>query len=135
MILSMSAKPVAEKLLIKKGYSVLVVDEPEGYRDTLGALPEDVKIEVIPGEPVDLVQIFVTDMKDLKEKLPIIKQGLKEDGLIWFSYPKGTSKLARELGVDVNRDTIWRYAEGLGYMAVAMVSIDETWSALRLRPV
>ena len=131
----MSAKPVSEKLLIKKGYSVLVVDEPEGYRDTLGALPEGAKIQASPGEPVDLVQIFVTDMKGLKEKLPTIKQGLKEDGLIWVSYPKAASKLARDLGVDVNRDTIWRYAEGLGYRAVAMVSIDETWSALRLRPV
>jgi hypothetical protein len=98
-------------------------------------LPEGVKIHVSPGEPVDLVQVFVTDMKDLKEKLPTIKQCLKEDGLTWVSYPKAASKLARELGVDVNRDTIWRYAEGLGYRAVAMVSIDETWSALRLRLV
>jgi len=35
--------------------------------------------------------------------------------------------------VDVNRDTIRRYAEGFGYKAVAMVSIDDTWSALRLK--
>lgn len=90
---------------------------------------------VNPGEPADLIQIFVTDMESLKERLSLVRDNVKEGGLIWITYPKGTSKLAKELGADVNRDTIWRYAEGLGYRAVAMASIDDTWSVLRLRPV
>ena len=131
----MSTKPVAKKLLIKEGYCVLVLGEPDGYKDTLGALPEDVKVHDSPGEPADLIQIFVNDMKGLKERLPLVKDNVKEGGLIWIAYPKGTSRLTKELKTDVNRDTIWRYAESLGYKAVAMVSIDSTWSALRLKPV
>jgi hypothetical protein len=94
-----------------------------------------VKVHDSPGEPADLLQIFVNDMKGLKERLPLVKDNVKEGGLIWIAYPKGTSRLAKELNTDVNRDTIWRYAKGLGYKAVAMVSIDSTWSALRLKPV
>jgi hypothetical protein len=33
----------------------------------------------------------------------------------------------------VNRDTIARYALGHKLQAVAMVSVDDTWSALRLK--
>jgi hypothetical protein len=34
---------------------------------------------------------------------------------------------------DINRDTITAYAETIGLEGVAIVSIDEDWSALRLK--
>ncbi|MFW9980338.1 MAG: hypothetical protein ACFFE3_00300 [Candidatus Thorarchaeota archaeon] len=46
-----------------------------------------------------------------------------------MSYLKGTSKMK----TDINRDTIWKYAKGLGLKAVHQISIDETWSAMRFR--
>jgi hypothetical protein len=47
------------------------------------------------------------------------------------SYPKGTSKV----NTDINRDTIGLYAQSIGLQPVAMISIDDTWSALRLKIV
>jgi len=94
----MSTKPVARKLLIKEGYRVLVVDEPDGYRETLGALPEGVTIQVSPGEPANFVQVFVTDMEGLKERLPRVRDSVKEGGLIWITYPRGPRSWPRRRG-------------------------------------
>ena len=129
----MSNKPVAEKLLIKRGYKVLILNEPKGYLEALGSLPGGASRTTNPREPVNLTQVFVTGMEELKSVLPSLMGRVKAGGLIWVTYPKGTSQLARDRNVDVNRDTIAGYAKEHGYQAVAMVSVDETWSALRLK--
>jgi hypothetical protein len=56
-------------------------------------------------------------------------QALKDDGSLWISYPKGTSKME----TDINRDIIWKIGEGLGLKPVAMISIDPIWAAFRLK--
>jgi hypothetical protein len=58
---------------------------------------------------------------------------MKKSGLIWVTYPKGTSKLAKEGNVDINRDSIWKYGDEIGLTGVAMISIDDTWSGFRMK--
>ncbi len=128
----MSQTPISEKLKIKSGYRVLLIDEPEGYIDALG-LPDDVELFHKSGKDVDLAQFFVTNMHGLKEKLPKLKKMMKKTGIIWITYPKGTSKLAKEANVDINRDSIWKYGDEIGLTGVAMVSIDDTWSGFRMK--
>ena len=126
----MSEKAVAEKLLIKAGYRVLIVDPPSGYLSTLGKLPDKVTLLDQPAANADLVQLFVASRKELEAKLPLLKPALKPNGLLWITYPKGTSKTK----ADINRDSINAYAHSIGLQGVAMVSVDDTWSALRLKP-
>ena len=127
----MPEKTVAEKLLVKEGYRVSIVNPPTDYAGTLGRLPERVT-SVEHGESnLDLIQLFVSSRKQLEASLPSLKTALKGNGLLWITYPKGTSKVK----VDVNRDTIAAYAKSIGLQEVAMVSIDDTWSALRLKVV
>lgn len=128
----MSQKPVSEKLRIIPGYRVMLIDEPLGYRENMG-LPEGVEIVTGKGKEVDLAQLFVTNMDGLKEKLPKLKKMMKKSGLIWVTYPKGTSKLAKEGNVDINRDSIWKYGDEIGLTGVAMISIDDTWSGFRMK--
>ena len=69
-----------------------------------------------------------------KEFLSFLKKDLKKvepDSVLWFAYPKGTSKIK----TDINRDTIRVTGEEFGITTVAAVSIDDTWSALRFRPI
>lgn len=69
-----------------------------------------------------------------KEYLDFLKTGLKNiepDSVLWFAYPKGTSKMK----TDINRDTIRVKGEEFGITTVTAISIDETWSALRFRPI
>ena len=54
---------------------------------------------------------------------------LAPNGMIWVAYHKGTSPVK----TDINRDSIWAYARTIGMDAVAQVSINDDWSAVRLK--
>ncbi len=125
----MSDKTVAQKLFIKENYQVLLVNEPEDYRSKLGQLLENVTVLTQPVELVDFVQFFVTSREELEAQLEKLKSILKPKGLLWVTYPKGTSKIK----ADINRDSIVKYARSVGLEGVAMISVDNTWSALRLK--
>ena len=127
----MTDKSIAQKILIKENYRVLLINAPGDYEATLGNLPQNANLLTKSAAPVDLVQVFVTSKKELGEQLPKMKTVLKPNGLLWVSYPKGTSKVK----ADINRDIIREYAQSIGFEAIALVSIDDTWSALRLKIV
>jgi predicted CoA-binding protein len=127
----MSDKSVAEKLLIKPAYKVLLVNPPKGYRALLGEVPKGVTFLKEAGEALDLIQVFVASRKELEEQLPRLKPHLAPKGLLWVTYHKGTSKQKS----DINRDKIATYAGTIGLQAVAMISVDDDWSALRLKVV
>jgi hypothetical protein len=50
--------------------------------------------------------------------------------VIWFAYPKGSSK---RYSCEFNRDSGWNVIRAAGFESVRMVAIDEDWSALRFR--
>ena len=54
----------------------------------------------------------------------------RADRLAWIGYPKGG-----QLGTDLNRDRLVAAPAARGVQPVRQVSIDQTWSALRFRPV
>jgi hypothetical protein len=124
-----STKPIAEKLFIKENYTVLLVNEPEGYKVKLGKLPKNVSLVTKSSDQVDLIQVFVSSKSELESQLRELKPLLRPQGLLWVTYPKGTSMVK----VDINRDVIREYVEAIGFRAVAQVAIDEKWSALRLK--
>jgi hypothetical protein len=124
-------KSVAQKLMIKEGYKVLFINAPDGYEKTLGKLPENVEVMVNTENDIDLIQVFLSTQAELETHLSILPPLLKPTGILWISYPKGTSKIT----VDINRDTINQYAKSVGLKGVAMIAVDNTWSALRLKIV
>lgn len=125
----MPSKSLPEKLMMKAGRSMLLVNPFPGYTDLLGSLPENPIFNQETSTKVDIIQVFITSRVDLVKHLPAIKGALKKGGILWVTYPKGTSKLA----ADINRDTINAYAKTLGMIGVAIVSIDQDWSGLRLK--
>ena len=125
----MPDKSVAQKLLIKAGRKVLLVNTPKGYKSVLGELPEGTLVLTAPTEPADIIQVFVANRAELEAQLPRLKEALKADGALWVTYHKGTSRTK----TDINRDTIAAYARTLGLQGVAMISVDEDWAALRLK--
>jgi hypothetical protein len=127
----MPGKTVAEKLLIKSGRRVYLIDAPSGYTERLQAECPDASISEKKITTPDMIQIFVSSGAELKKKLPSAKRLLSPGTALWVSYPKGTSKAH----ADVNRDTIRKYAETIGLATVSLIAIDDIWSALRLKPV
>ena len=68
---------------------------------------------------------------DVDHLSPTGLRALQPGGLLWFSYPKKTSRIA----TDITRDTGWDSLTKAEMRPVSQISIDETWSALRFRPV
>jgi hypothetical protein len=124
-----STRSIPEKLQLRTGRIVLFVNKPAGYDSLLGQLPHGVGVTDESARIIDVIQVFVETDAQLRKELPRLKPLLASRGIIWVTYPKGTSGKS----ADLNRDTIAAYAETIGMEAVAIVSIDDTWSALRLK--
>jgi hypothetical protein len=56
----------------------------------------------------------------------------KGDTVVWFTYPKGTSKKYKS---EINRDRGWRVLGESGFDCVRSVAIDEDRSGSRFRRV
>ena len=124
-----STKPLPAKLFIKENYNITLVNAPDEYHARLTPLPKGVAISTNLSGAVDFIQVFIMNREELEQQLSSLIQHLKQDGWLWISYPKGSSKIK----TDINRDNIWEYAKGLGLKAVHQISVDETWSAMRFR--
>jgi hypothetical protein len=75
--------------------------------------------------------VFINDNKEYLDFLQNNLKYIEFDSVLWFAYPKGTSKIK----TDINRDTIRTTGETFGITTVTAIAIDETWSALRFRPI
>jgi len=127
----MSDKPLSQRLQIKEGRKVLLVNAPKGYPARLGALPEGAALLKTARQPADVIQVFVANRKKLEAQLGKLKKALAPGGMLWVTYYKGTSAHK----TDINRDSLNAYAKTLGLEGVAMISVDDDWSALRLKVV
>ena len=75
--------------------------------------------------------VFINDQMEYLDFLKNKLKNIETDSVLWFAYPKGTSKVK----TDINRDTIRITGEEFGIRTVTAISIDDTWSALRFRPI
>ena len=127
----MSDKTIAQKLFIEEGDQILIVNAPKGYKAKFGKLPKKTKLLTQPVAPIDVIQVFVANRQELEAQLPKLKALLAPQSALWVTYYKGTASVK----TDINRDSINAYAKRIGLQGVAMISIDDDWSALRLKIV
>ena len=121
---------VPKKLRIKTGQRALILNAPEGYVEDFSALLEDVQIHQAATGEYEFVQVFVVNSDELEELVPTALDAVVFDGLLWVSYPKGSSGVE----TDLNRDILWEKLLSKGIRPVTQVSIDKVWSAIRFRP-
>ena len=75
--------------------------------------------------------VFIYSKSDFVDFLQNQLSFIRPDSVFWFAYQKGTSKIK----TDINRDIIRNVAEDYGITTVTAISINDTWSALRFRPI
>ncbi len=126
-------QPVFQKLNLKEQKEILVVNAPAAFEPALADL-EGVAVirdtELVEG--IDFCLVFVEKKVDLDRLSALVALRARGDALLWFAYPKGTSK---KYHCDFNRDTGWETLMGFGFRPIRQVAIDEDWSALRFRRV
>jgi hypothetical protein len=125
---------IARKLLIRPNHRVAVLNAPGPVGSILGELPEGAVASEQGAATADAVILFVANRGELDRLSTQLPVDPERDPVIWIAYPKLSSRKGSDVTADLNRDVIARVIETTGLRVVSNVAIDETWSALRLRP-
>lgn len=126
-----SGTPLAKKLGIKPGMTVVVIGYPGEYSALVAPVPDDVEIREPGGTstaPVDILHLFTNSRDELFRVLGEARGMIKQDGMIWVSWYKKAAKLQTEITEDTIRDA----ALPLGLVDVKVCAVDERWSGLKL---
>jgi hypothetical protein len=126
----MAETSLAQKLRIKPDQKLLIVNAPEGYMQLLGSLPQGTEVKTTGSGSFDFVQVFVRNKAEVDSTAKATVKALKPSGMLWFAFPKKSSTIK----TDISRDTGWDALRELGMEGVSLISIDDTWSAMRYRP-
>lgn len=120
--------PLPKKLGVKPGRVVVLVGPPEGFRETLGQLPEGVDLKVGASARGNLTVWFVGRRADFVRALPSMVEAAAR-GPLWIAWPKQGSSFA----VDLAQAVIREHALAAGLVDYKVCAIDEDWSGLAFR--
>ena len=124
---------IFDKLNLKLQREIVVINAPASFEPELATLKEVVVLrDVKKANAIHFAIAFATRQMEVDALSKVLAAKAEGDALIWFAYPKGTS---RKYQCDFNRDTGWDVMRGAGFDTVRAVAIDEDWSALRFRRV
>lgn len=126
-----SGTPLARKLGIGEGASVVLLGAPEGFEDVLAPLPPGVSVRrrLPPAarRTVDVVVLFSTARADLDRRFLRAAQSMRPAGGLWVAWPKRASGVATDLDDNVVRQL------GLtkGLVDNKVCAVTDVWSGLR----
>jgi hypothetical protein len=117
-----SGTPLAKKLGIKPGSTLLLDGAPNAYPSKGTTVARSLS------DRVDLVHIFTKNAAELDAKLRKLRASIRDDAVVWVSWPKKASKVPTDITEDVIRDI----ALPLGFVDVKVCAVDDVWSGLKL---
>ena len=123
-----SGTPLPRKLGIKPGHRVLLLAAPDGFDETLGELPADVKVGRAARGKADVIVSFHTERADLARRMPKLREAMDPAAGLWIAWPKKASKLPTDLTENVVRDLALENV----LVDNKVAALDERWSGLRL---
>lgn len=113
---------LSEKLQLPPKAGVFVLNAPRDLKFDFRILKKV--------EDRTTVLLFATSAAVLEKLGKPVIDSAKDDQLSWVAYPK-----AGKLETDLNRDKLVQLLKPHGIEGVRLVSIDDTWSAMRFRPI
>jgi len=124
---------VFKKLNLKDQAEVAIVNAPATFEPEIASLRGvAVRRSLASGAPVSFSLAFVTKQPEVDTLAKNAAQRTVGDAIVWFAYPKQSSKRYRS---ELGRDRAWDALGAAGFEPVRMVAIDEDWSAVRFRRV
>jgi CheY-like chemotaxis protein len=117
-----AGRTTAQKLGIKKGDSVCLIEAPREVPGALGALPEGVTFVESP--PAAVTLLFATDPQELRRQLAEWRS-LAEETKFWVCWRKG--KFAQE---GISERFVRETGIALGLVDYKICSVSEVWSGL-----
>jgi len=128
-IMPAEAAALAKKLRLTPQTRLLALNAPDAYVEALRQMGVAVSLAPVEeGDSYGAVHSFVRARAEVEAALTSAVAALDPGGVLWLMWPKTSSGVA----TDLTRDSLAALAQG--WAPVSNVSIDATWSALRLRP-
>jgi len=127
-------KNLLDKLNYKGQKRISIINAEETFMLSISSELKDVIIDrkIDPRYPYEFIMIFVKSVSEVEMLAPMTLHNLKADGVLWFCYPKKTSK---KYNSDIDRDHGWKVLNESGLHGIRLVAIDQDWSALRFRNI
>ena len=123
-----SGTPLAKKLGIKEAHAVLLVNEPPHYLELFADFPQHITFLDSPSNgAADFIHLFCTRYADLEIQALTLIKALKKTGMLWVSWPKGSSKIP----TDLKREPIREHLLSIGLVDVKVCAVDKDWSGLK----
>jgi CheY-like chemotaxis protein len=123
-----TGRPVVDKLGVKAGMRVCLLNAPAGFADTLVPRPAGVTYTARPAPECHLFVVFVRSRREFAVHLSNLLTGIVRQ-TVWFAWPKKAS------GVRTDLDGNWVRESGLaaGWVDFKICAIDDTWSGLAFK--
>ena len=122
----MSDESNAGKLQIKDNDVVWVISTNEEEAALLDPLPDGAETVDEPVDGMSAVIMFVEDRPSLVSQLDEILPQLGSTPVIWIAFPTGNRS-------SINRDSVRELISEYGWQLVRNVSLDDVWTAVRLK--
>jgi hypothetical protein len=128
---------VAQKLGIRPGDVVVAEGQPlTDMRTLLGELPSGVTVSGRTGSRAHQLLLAADNLGELPARLAGVWDEIAPGGRLWVWYRKGANKgRAKGSEVALHRDTLQVLLAEHGMDGVTLISIDDTWSAMRVKQV
>ncbi len=123
-----SGTALSKKLGYKEGFRVRLINEPANYQKLVSDLPPNVFFLNNRKSKKDLLHYFTKQVSELEGDMPLLKAEIEENGSIWISWPKKTSKVETNISEDIVREI----AISNGLVDIKVCAVDEIWSGLKL---
>ena len=122
-----------DKLNLKEHRQILVLNSPQSFETELkGLRGMSIQRDLQSAGQIEFSLAFVTRQPEVERLGKAIARNAQGDAVVWFAYPKGSSKKYKS---EINRDSGWKILGDAGFEPVRMVAIDEDFSAVRFRRV
>lgn len=123
-----SGTPLPKKLGIKEGFKLYVKNPPSDYVELTSPLPDNVRMLQRLSKELDMIHFFTTSRVELATNIEKFMASIKQNGMIWVSWPKKSSMVPTDVTEDVIRDVVLP----LGLVDVKVCAVDDVWSGLKL---
>ena len=123
-----SGTPLPQKLGIKPGTKILLINPPKDYYDFVGY---NIRDQIITKNEIpDLVHLFVENNKSFESEIKKLKKyfPLNPTIVIWVSWYKKSSGIK----TDITEDVIRNFALKNDLVDIKVCAVSEVWSGLKL---
>jgi len=127
-------KELLTKLNYKGQLRIAVINAEQSFykavaKELKGVITDD---DIDQRCPYEFMIVFVKSIAEVDLLAPVALHNLTADGVLWFCYPKKSSK---KYTSNLERDKGWKALNEAGFYGIRMVSVDDDWSAMRFRNI